>query len=84
MALKKTVTTIHGFNAVDAYHRVENVQVSKDIIMFQFRSYKDSSNLPHFADASYKCDYDIAGDNPIKQAYKYLKTLPEFEDSTDC
>ena len=84
MALKKTVNTPHGFNAVDAYHRVEGVQVSKDIMMFQFRSYKDNSDLPHFADASYKCDYDINGENPIKQAYKYLKTLLEFKDATDC
>jgi hypothetical protein len=27
---------------------------------------------------------DLAGDNPIKQAYEHLKTLPEFEGAEDC
>jgi hypothetical protein len=27
--------------------------------------------------------YNIDGDNPIKQAYLHLKTLPEFADATD-
>lgn len=84
MALKKTVITSHGFNAVDAYHRVEGTQVSKDTITFQVRSYKDNSGLPHFADAFFNCAYDIAGNNPIAQAYDHLKTLPEFAGATDC
>lgn len=28
--------------------------------------------------------YDIAGDNPIRQAYLHLKTLPEFANAVDC
>jgi hypothetical protein len=28
--------------------------------------------------------YDINGENPIKQSYLYLKTLPEFASATDC
>jgi hypothetical protein len=84
MALEKTVTTPHGFNSVDAYHRVEGTQVSKDRMTFSVRSYKDNSGLPHFADASFNCAYDIAGNNPIAQAYKHLKTLPEFAGATDC
>jgi hypothetical protein len=27
---------------------------------------------------------DLDGPNPIKQAYQFLKTLPEFFDATDC
>lgn len=84
MALEKTVTSPHGFQAVNAYHRVEGVQVYKDKMGFQLRSYKDSSGLPHFADSPFECVYDIDGANPIKQAYEYLKTLPEFEGATDC
>ena len=84
MAIKKTTITQQGFNAVDAYHRVEGTQVSKDTITFQVRSYKDNSGLPHFADASFNCAYDIAGSNPIAQAYVHLKTLPEFAGATDC
>jgi hypothetical protein len=84
MALEKTATTPHGFTASNAYHRVEGTQVSKDRMTFQVRSYKDNSGLPHFADAPFSCAYDIAGNNPIAQAYTYLKTLPEFAGATDC
>jgi len=84
MALEKTAITSHGFTASNAYHRVEGTQVSKDSMTFQVRSYKDNSGLPHFADASFGCAYDIAGDNPIKQAYEHLKTLPEFASANDC
>ena len=84
MALKKTVTTQHGFTASDAYHRVEGVQVGKDRMTFQVRSYKDNSGLPHFADVALSCAYSISGNNPIAQAYTHLKTLPEFAGATDC
>jgi len=84
MALAKTATTFHGFTASNAYHRVECTQVNKDTMTFQVRSYKDNSGLPHFADALFNCAYNVAGDNPIKQAYLYLKTLPEFAGAEDC
>mgnify|MGYP007101623561 CR=1 FL=1 len=29
------------------------------------------------------CDYDLNVDNPIKQAYDHLKTLPEFSGAVD-
>jgi hypothetical protein len=32
----------------------------------------------------YSFDYDLNGENPIKQAYLHLKTLPEFADAVDC
>jgi hypothetical protein len=84
MALKKSVITVHGFNVADAYHRVEGLSFeSKDKINFQVRSSIDGSK-PHFADAGYNCVYDLNGNNPIKQAYDHLKTLPEFSGATDC
>ena len=44
MALKKTIQTAHGFNAVDAYHRVEVVALSsKTRMQFHVRSYIDTS-----------------------------------------
>jgi hypothetical protein len=84
MALKKTAITPQGFTASEAYHRVEGTQLSKDKMTFQVRSYKDNSGLPHFSDAAFECVYDIAGSNPIAQAYEHLKTLPEFAGATDC
>jgi hypothetical protein len=84
MAIKKTVNTPCGFEAIDAYHRVEGVQINKGKMNFQVRIYKENSGSHNFAELSFYCEYDIQGDNPIKQAYKYLKTLPEFANAVDC
>jgi hypothetical protein len=84
MALSKTTTSPHGFEATSAYHRVEGVSLITNASMtFRVRAYKDAS-FPAFADDGYSCAYDINGENPIKQAYLYLKTLPEFATATDC
>lgn len=85
MAMKKTVITAQGFEAKDAYHRVEGVTLtSKDKLSFRVRSYKDSSGLPAFADEGFDCDYDIGGDNPIAQAYAFIKASEKFENAQDC
>jgi hypothetical protein len=84
MALEKTVTTIQALVAVDAYHRVENIQLeSKTSMRFCLRSYA-SQNNPFFAEELIKCIYDMNGDNPFKQAYLYVKTLEAFKDAKDC
>jgi hypothetical protein len=86
MALKKTVTTVHGFEAVDAYHRVEQVHLAhKDKIQFSVRVYKsDEPGFVAFADSQHSCAYGIEGANPIQQAYEYIKTLPEYANAQDC
>lgn len=83
MALKKTVPTQFGFDAKDAYHRVESVTVNKDSIQFTVRTYADPGKASMF-EKSFSCQYDLAGDNPIKQAYLHLKTHPEFDGAVDC
>ncbi len=83
MALQKQTQSVHGFDAPEAYHRVEGVSVSKTEIQFRLRSYKDASSETAFADEGFFCAYDIAGENPIKQAYEHLKTVPEFADAAD-
>jgi hypothetical protein len=85
MALKKSVQTPQGFSAVDAYHRVEGVQIhTKSTMTFMLRSYKDNSDLPAFEDRAYSATYNIDGTNPIAQAYSHLKSLPEFAVAVDC
>jgi hypothetical protein len=85
MALKKTVTTEQGFEATDAYHRVEGVRLNgKASMSFQVRSYKDDSGVQAFADTAYDAAYSINSANPIAQAYAHLKTLPDFANATDC
>lgn len=84
MAIAKTVTTPHGIEVNNAYHRVEGITLpSKDKMQFRVRASLDGVK-PHFSDEQHECAYDIDGDNPIKQAYIHLKALPEFEGATDC
>lgn len=85
MAIKKTVKTQQGFDAVDAYHRIESLNlVDKTRMLFQVKSYKANDGLPSFSDVAYEAAYDLHGENPFVQAYNHLKTLPEFAGSTDC
>ena len=84
MAFTQLTTSVHGLNVPDAYHRVENVQLAgKNSIFFQLRTYKDPQK-PSFNTTAFDAPYDLEGPNPIKQAYLYLKTLPEFADAIDC
>ena len=85
MAIKNTVTTSHGIEVVDAYQRVECVEiVGKTQICYRVRSYKDNTGLPFFEEKFMTSEYDINGSNPIGQAYSHLKTLPDFSGAVDC
>jgi len=83
MALKKNEPTQFGFDVPNAYQRVENVKVKKTSMEFQVFVYSDVTKNA-FNYKSYACEYDLAGANPIAQAYAHLKTLPEFAGSVDC
>jgi hypothetical protein len=84
MALKKTVTTAHGFEAKDAYHRVEAVSIlNKTQLRFKLRSYIDPEK-EFFGEQDMEVAYDLDGTNPIKQAYVQLKQLSDFAGATDC
>ncbi len=98
MALKLTKSTVHGFVADSAYHRVENIRINPKqayefegsssgpvfMMAFSLRSYKQSEGFPFFDESQHSCAYDINGSNPIAQAYDYLKKLPEFAGAQDC
>ena len=98
MALKLTKSTVHGFVADGAYHRVENVRINQKqaykfeesssgpvfMMAFSLRSYKQNDGSPFFAESQYSCVYNIEGNNPIAQAYEELKKLSEFANAQDC
>jgi hypothetical protein len=85
MALEKTVTTPQGFEAREAYHRVENVTLaSKNSMSFVVRSYKQQAGVPAFAESYHTSVYDIEGANPIAQAYVAAKELDQFSNAKDC
>ena len=83
MALQKTVSTEHGLQATDAYHRVEALTlISKTSMQYHVRSYVSVDN-PFFTEETYTSSYDISGVNPIQQAYEHIKTLDAFSDAED-
>lgn len=83
MAIKIDVKLENGLECKGAYCRVESLSVTKQNINFSLRKYV-REDLPAFDGQSYFCDYVLDGENPYKQAYNYLKTLPEFADAIDC
>jgi len=84
MALQKNTVTVHGIKLNFAYYRVENVSIKgKETLCFYLRVYADKEKQ-FFQEQVFTASYNIAGDNPIKQAYEHLKTLPEFANATDC
>lgn len=83
MALSKTTTSVHGLVSQNAYHRVEDTTITKTKLRFCVRSYADVTK-PAFVGEYYECAYSLYGENPIRQAYLYLKTLPEWADAVDA
>lgn len=81
MALGKTID-YKGVVIANAYHRVWAVTLTKSQISFGLGTHA-SADADMIDSTSHACAYDIAGDNPIKQAYQYLKTLPEFAGAAD-
>lgn len=84
MALKNAFTTVHGINLTDAYIRVEALRLAtKSTMAFNVCVYADRTK-PMVDGRPVECSYDLAGANPLEQAYDHLKMLPEFADAVDC
>lgn len=66
----------------NAYVRVSSVLLNKESMKFniEFCSVSDGAAIKT---SEYVCNYILQGDNPIKQAYEHLKTLPEFAGAAD-
>lgn len=83
MALQKNTTMPTGVTVSNAYHRVNTVRIDqKNLLRFTVSGHVNP-DLPEFEVQAYSCAYDIAGENPIEQAYEHLKTLSEFAGATD-
>ena len=87
MALSKTLNLVDNFNETviftNAYIKVAVVSVNKNTCSFSYQYFKtkDGELLEGHSDVF---DTDLDGTNAIKQAYLYLKTLPQFVDAEDC
>lgn len=84
MAIKKTIILSSGLVANDAYIRVVRVNVTWKNSGNVEMSYHVSADQPPFQTRQFSFQYDLQGDNPWRQAYQYIKTLPEFEGAEDC
>ncbi len=65
------------------YVKVDTISGNKNLITASVVLIDQESDKP-VAYKQYQFALDLEGSNPIKQAYEYLKTLPEFTDATDC
>lgn len=65
---------------VDLYIKIDSITGNKNWLSFVV-SFNKSNKL---AERTFSFQPDIEGPNFVKQAYLYLKTLPEFSDATDC
>jgi hypothetical protein len=88
MALTKSLKkTIKGFSGEvicqDAYYRVSRINGNKTGIVISVEI-TNSLDKVLLETLFYEFIPDISGSNFIKQAYLYLKTLPEFADAIDC
>lgn len=89
MALKKTTITAHGFEAVNAYHRVEKINVvSKTEMLVDVKSYKqepepDKTSLL-LSSVVLSVPFDVNGVGVFSQAYNGLKQTANFAGATDC
>ena len=85
MALQKTVITPQGFEAKNAYHRIEALRINgKTQMQFNVYGHINADTIPFFEEGLFDCAYDVNGANPIAQAYAHLKTLLDFADAVDC
>lgn len=88
MALQKDFTFARdGFEgkltAKNAYFKVSTMHASKEKVVFQL-SILTALNGFEIGGNSFDFVPDMDGGNFIAQAYKHLKTLPEFAGATDC
>ena len=66
-----------------AYWKINLISGNKDGIMIFIEAY-DSKGGQTLLSKQYPFTPSLEGDNFIKQAYQFLKTLPEFSDAVDC
>ena len=88
MAILAPVETCFGFDAKEAYCRVESLSMTRDkncsFLINNYLNQEAAQSVLPFSSSSFTYLYDLNGPNPIKQAYLHLKTLPEFADAIDC
>lgn len=65
------------------YIKVEKIVGGKNSVRATV-IYVDSDTKDKIAEKTYEFIPTLDGDNFIRQAYEYIKSLPDFEGSEDC
>lgn len=79
----------NGIILENSYHKIQEVIATKDVLEFRVAIYKDKEareqekKIIEFK--IYNCIHNttVSSKNSIEQAYQYLKTLIEYENSID-
>lgn len=81
----KISTSFKGIAVSEAYARVETATVLAGEPTVEVSvHYFSAPGAPSFTSSTHECPYALEGENPFKQAYEHLKTLPEFAGAIDC
>lgn len=88
MALAKKIEMVSNFGDTvvfnNAYYKIDSIGGNKNNLFFTISLFKEKNGL-YINDKQYKFIPNLeSDDNFIKQAYLYLKTLPEYADAIDC
>jgi len=87
MALSKTITLVDNFNESltfdNAYIKIVQASITKETCTATYKILKQKNGQELTHNTICFC-FDLEGPNPIKQAYLYLKSLPEISDAVDC
>jgi len=82
MAFTKSFT-FQGLTIQNGYIKVASQYGTKESLNFHVDFCKSPSESALYSQ-TFVCGLNLNGSNPIKQAYLFLKTLPEFSDAVDC
>jgi hypothetical protein len=66
-----------------AYWRIEHISGNKQGLTFVVNAYSTNQGST-LCSNQFSFIPKLDGDNFIKQAYQFLKSLPEFADAVDC
>lgn len=87
MAITKNMLLLDNFDKEvsfpEAYIKILEVFTSKSKTRLAYGIYQEA-NGRLLKEGSEVFEIDLEAANPIKQAYIYLKSLPEFTGATDC
>jgi len=79
----KTNFEFKGITISNAYIKAWRYEGDKNMTRIEVGIFKDKdSEMIH--SMAFSFPLNINGENPIKQAYLYLKSLPEFISAEDC